>query len=149
MPLRQLVVGLDRIAAQQPEGAGVGFDGKIREPAKHGVKQVEADPPHARFGPRAPVAPDDFRAAPPRRDEFRNHFGRILQIGVHRHDRIRSATVRQPGGQRALKTEVARKLDQFEPGIPVRLRADQFGGPIPAAVVHQHCPPFAAVPGVE
>ena len=107
MALRQLVKRLDGIMADQAKRATVGLHRKVGEPAEDTVKQIEAHAAQAGFGPRATGRADDFGAGAPRGDELGDDLGWILEVGIHRHDRVRLACIREACGQCGLKTKVA------------------------------------------
>ena len=149
MALGELMIGLDRVATQQAEGAGVRLDRKIGQPAENGVKEIEADATQSGFGAGPPGAAHDLGAVAPGGDKFRDDLGRVLQVGIHGHDGIGRAGVREAGGEGALETEIPGKLHEFEARIAGGLGPEEFGRAILAAVVDQNGPPRAAVPAVK
>jgi len=72
-----------------------------------------------------------------------------LQIGVHRHDGICAARVREAGGERGLEAEVARELDVLEARVARRLRPDERGGIIATAVIDEHGAPGVVALRIE
>ena len=107
MALRKLVKRLDGIMADQAKRATVGRHREVGEPAEDTVKHIEAHAAEAGFGPRATGRADDFGARAPRGEQVGDHLGRILEVGIHRHDRVRLACIREACGQCGLKTKVA------------------------------------------
>ena len=71
------------------------------------MKQIKTHPAKPGLGPRAAHGAHHFRSAAPGGDEFGDEFGRVLEVGVHRHNRVAVGGAREPGGEGALETEIA------------------------------------------
>ena len=56
---------------------------------------------------------DDLVARAPARDELRDHLGRVLEVAVHREDRLAAGEI-ETGGERELMPEPAREADDLE-----------------------------------
>ena len=143
MTLGQLVERRHGRVTEQAERTAVGLDRVVRQPAEELVEKVEAHAAEPGLGPGAAGGAHDFRAIAPGGHERRDDLGRVLQVGVHRHHGVGRARVREAGGEGGLEAEIARELDQLEARVARCLRADERGGRITAAVVHQHGGPGA------
>ena len=129
---------LDGAARQQPEVARVGGDVDARHPPQDAVEERADRALEPRLAFAACSEPvDDVEAVAPLRHESRDHLGRILQVGVHEHDRVSSCGV-EPGGQRRLVPEVARQAQQPDVRVPGREREHRRPRLVGRAVVHQH-----------
>ncbi len=75
------------------------------------VEGIEGGATQTGFLPRPADGEDNFCSLAPRRDEFRNDFRRILQIGIHGNHGVAfpGRGFIQARGQRALKAKVARQ----------------------------------------
>lgn len=131
----ETVEGFDGGAVEETEGAGIGFDRKIGEPAEAAMEKIEAEAAEAAFLARATNGEDDLGAVVPSGDQIGNVFGRILQISVHRDDGVGGAGRGEAGFKCGLVAEIAGKFDEFETRIFVVDRRDDFTGTIAAAVV--------------
>ena len=74
---------------EQAEVAGVPRDVGRRDPAQQQIEERDRREAQARLA-RAVAADrvDDVEALAPLRDETRDHLGRVLEVGVHEHDRV-------------------------------------------------------------
>jgi hypothetical protein len=143
MALRQPAERLRGFPADQAEGARVVLDQRhVRQLAEHAVKQVHSRASNPGLLPRAADGEHHLGAVAPLFDQFRNKFRRILQVGVHRDDRVGVGGVRDAGGQRRLEAKVAGELDDLEPRILLLLGQEQFRRAVLAAVVDQHGAPL-------
>ena len=131
------VEGVDGDAIEEPEGAGVGLDGKIGEPAEAAVEEIEAEATEAAFLARAADGEDDLGALAPFGEELGDVLGRILQIGVHGDDGVGGRGGGEAGFERGLVAEIAGELDEFEAGILVMDGGDDVAGAVAAAVVDE------------
>ncbi len=133
----EAVEGFDGGAVEEAEGAGVGFDRKVGEPAEAAVEEFEAEAAEAALLARTADGEDDLRALAPAGDEVGDVFGRILQIGVHGDDGVGGAGGGEAGFECGLVAEIAGELDELEAGILVMNRLDDVAGTIAAAVVDE------------
>src|SRR3546814_7169603 len=84
-----------------------------------------------------PGSEDDVIALAPFGDHFDDQFGRVLQIDVDRHDSAAGAVI-DPGGERDLLAEIARKIEDLHARI-LAVRLAQHGkGAVAAAVVDEN-----------
>jgi hypothetical protein len=123
--------------------------GSTGKAAEQMVKQIEAHAPQAALAARPPRRAHDFRPGLPGCHQLWNQLRRILQIRIHRHHRLRRTSLRDAGGKGTLEAKVAGEGDEQESRILVRLRPDQFGRAIVAAVVDENGAPVAAALAVK
>lgn len=67
----------------------------------------------------------------------KGHFGRVLQVGVHRDDGV-SRRFRKAAQKRRLLPEIAGKVAYLHALVPPRQAAENFFRPVPAAVVYEN-----------
>ena len=81
-------------------------------------------------------AVDNLEPAPPFRDHFRQDFGRVLQVDVHRHHR-RAPGMLDPRGQRGLLAEVAREGNGPDTNVVGVRLANGLERPVATAVINE------------
>ena len=84
----------------------------------------------------APQRDHDVVARAPLRDQFGDHFGRVLQVGVDGHGSV-AAHVVEPAGQRDLLAEIARQADDLDARIGMAQRHELGEGFVGAAVIDE------------
>ena len=75
-------------------------------------------------------------ALPPAPEKLRDDLGRVLQVGVHDHDRV-AVRVVHARGDRQLVAEVAREREQLDPRVPLGAGGRPRRRAVPAAVVDE------------
>ena len=108
---------VDGLAVEQAEVAGAGRQPRLAQPREQAIEALGERAPQPGIGrPVAAQAVDVFEALPPFRDHFDDRLGRMLEIGVHDHDRSPARMV-EAGGDRDFLAEIAAEGDRVDPWV--------------------------------
>jgi hypothetical protein len=135
MLLPQLQHSVDHAAAHQPEVAGVARKVHAADVLHQPIEQARGRPlrPGLAFT-RAPLGVNHVEAVPPTCDERRDHFGRVLQIGID-HDHGLAAGVLEAGGGGDLLAEITRQIDDRHAWLDAMERLQKTQRGVAAAVI--------------
>ena len=116
--------------------ASAGMRGR-RHARQQAVEAGEQAALPERLGPVAPHGIDDVVAGDPFGHQAADRLGRVLQVGIHQHDRI-APRVAQTGLDGGLMPEVARQVDDADVDVALGQTVENLRGGVGRAVVDEN-----------
>ena len=132
----QPVHNIDHGAIEQHVIGAARLDAHVADRVEHTIVKLRGEPLAGRLRASSSRSRrDDLGAASPRRNQLRDQFGRMLEVGIH-HDHGASARVAHARAQRRLMAEVARERDVADRGVACG-RADRRERAVGGAVIDE------------
>ena len=145
-PLAERAQHLDALPVDEAEIAGALREARFAEALEEAVEEARGVALQAGLaGTVRSLAVDHHVAFAPALDEFLDHLGRMLEVGIHDDDGAPPRMV-EARGDRDLLAEIARERDRADARIGRGLAADALQRIVAAAVVDEHDLPVGGDP---